>query len=42
MPKQLRSTKKGEKKKSQATIQIAKAEMTLTGFEHPDATFQKK
>lgn len=42
MPKQLRSTKKGEKKKNQATIQIAKADMTLTGFEHPDATKQKK
>ena len=41
MPKQLRSNKKGEKKPSQ-TIKIAKANMTLTGFEHTKATMKKK
>lgn len=41
MPKQLRSTKKGEKK-PKPSIQIAKAEMTLTGFEHTGKVLRKK
>lgn len=36
MPKQLRSTKKGEK--AQATIEIAKPEMTLNNFVHTAET----
>lgn len=40
MPKQLRSTKKGEK--AQATIEIAKPEMTLQNFVHTHETFDKK
>jgi hypothetical protein len=32
MPKQLRSTKKGEMGKEQSKIKIARAEMTLNGF----------
>lgn len=42
MPKQLRSTKKGEKTKVQPSIRIAKAEMTLEGFKHLKSNLKKK
>lgn len=38
MPKELKVAKKGEKPK----IQIAKAEMTLTGFQHKAKILRKK
>ncbi len=41
MPKQLRSTKKGEKK-AQSSIKIARPEMTLEGFQHLKSNLRKK